>query len=332
MARRKSPAKMKKAQPSVTRLWFHVNSRNATNYVDLSLAASAVNRRFYRQGTNWAVAGMELHTFGTGGANPSGSFTISKVPDTWVAQNAHTKAKSLWMKSQDQVLDEMPSIKAKYRDYKVFLDSNMVSSTIQPFSTDAAGDGEILIPVDKVNKTHAIGEWVYSTIQLPNDGGSTPPTEITMHMVGDDSGDSRGIIHGYACSRSRPQLFEPNVPSEEGWMNEVFDVAELNEEIREDVVENNDKAPYRVGDANAAAASQDLEFYPGGKTNVPNAAVHSRQFISASTVGGTTYIQGGQFGCGLVRFDFDISDAQDSMYLCIDLVPGHEKGYLTEVY
>ena len=321
-------------QPAVTRLWFHIDSRNTTNYVDLSLAASAVNRRFYRQGTNWAVSGMELHTFGQAGSgvSPSGSFVVSKVPDTWVAANAHTKAKSLWMQSQDQVIDDANSIKAKYRDYKVFLDANMVSATVQPFATTAASDMEILIPVDKVNKTHAIGEWVYSTIQLPNDGGSSAPTEITMHMVGDDSGDSRGIIHGYALSRSRPQLFEPNVPSDDGWMNDVFDVADMNEEIREDVVENNDKAPYRVGDANATTATLDFEFYPGGKTNVPNAAVHSRQFISSSTVGGTTYVKGGQFGCGLIRFDFDISDSQESMYLCIDLVPGPQKGYLTEAY
>jgi len=332
MARRKSMKKMKKVQPAVTRLWFHINSNNSTNYVDISLAASAANRRFYRQGTNWAVANMELHTFASATDAPTGSFTISKIPDTWVAHNAHTKAKALWMKSQNQVLDEMPSIKAKYRDYKIYLDANMVRSSIQPFTTAPAADGEIAIPVDLANKTHALGEWIYSTIQLPNDGGSVPPTEITMHMVGDDDGDSRGLIHGYALSRAREQLFEPNVPSDDGWMNDVFDVADLNEDIREDVVENNDKAPYRVGDANATTPTLDLEFYPGGKTNVPNAAIHSRQFISASTVGGTTYIQGGQFGCGLMRFDFNISNAQDSMYLCIDLVPGNEKGYLTEAY
>ena len=323
---------MAKIQPSVTRLWFHVNSRNATNYLDLSLAASVANRRFYRQSASWAVAGMSLHTFPSGSDSVVGTIDVEKIPDTWVAQNAHTKAKSLWMESQKQVLDEQPSIKARYNDFKIFLDSDMTGSDIQAFSTDAAADGDILIPVDSTNKTHGVGEWIYSTIQLPNDGGANPPTEITMHMVGDDAGDSRGIIHGYALSRSRPQKFDPSVPSDDGWMNEVFDVADLNEDIREDVVENNDVPPYRVGDANGSSPTQDLEFYPGGKTNVPNPAIHTKQFITGTTVGGKTHIEGGVFGCGLIKFNWSVSNAQDSMYLCVDLVPGKYKGYLTEVY
>ena len=105
MARRKSTPKL---QPAVTRLWFHIDPNSERNYVDLSLAASAANRRFYRQGLRWAVAGMSLHT----ADGTTGTFDVSKVPDTWVAQNAHEKSKALWMKSQDQVLDDQPSTKS----------------------------------------------------------------------------------------------------------------------------------------------------------------------------------------------------------------------------
>ncbi len=333
MARRRMS---RKTTPAVTRLWFHVGSKNTYNYVDLSLACSIANRRFYRQSSQWAVAGMSLHTFADGATAPNGSFTVQKIPDTWVAHNAHTKAKSLWMKSQDQVLDDAPSIKAKYNDFKIFMDVPMKGSSIQGIGTDVANNGDILVPVDASNNATRVGEWIYSTIQLPDDGGANPPTEVTMHMVGPDTtgvgAESRGIIHGYAESRSRPQKHDPNIPSDGGWMNDVFDVADMNDEIREDVTENNDVPPYRVGDANDPLPSQDAEFYPGGVNNVPGNAVHSRQFISASTVGGKTNIEGGVFGCGLIKFDWDISDAQDSMYLAIDLVPGGYKGYLTEVY
>jgi len=323
MARRKSYKKMASIQPAVTRLWFRVKGTNLLNYVDLSLAVSAANRRFYRQGLTWAVAGMSLHT----DEGTTGDFTISKVPDTWVAKNAHSKAKSLWMKSQNQVIAEQPSIKAKYRDYKIYLDEDMVNANITDDNTPSANN-TIMLPVDAEDLNTKIGEWIYSTIQLPDSGGSNPPVEINMHMVGADttSPQSRGLITGYGLSRSRPQDFDPNVPTSGGWMNDVFDVADNLDEIRDDVHNNNDEPPYRVGDPLSA-----LEFYPGGVNNQPNAALHSISFVTTSTVGGKTHVEGGMFGCGLMRFDWNIKGA-DEMYLAIDLVPGTQKGYLTEAY
>lgn len=320
-------ARAKKMQPAVTRLWFHIRPANTTNYIDLSLAASAVNRRFYRQGTTWAVAGMALHT-----TSATGQVTVSKVPDTWVSKNSHTKAKSLWMKSQDQVLDNDESVASKYRDFKVYLDGNMVGATVQPVSPAPAGDGVIMLPIDRQNQVCKIGEWEYSTIQIPSDGGANPPTEITLHMVGDDVGNSKAIIHGYAESRSRPFRNDPNIPSQSGWMNDVFDVADNLDEIRQDLETQNDQPPYRVGDRNAPISGQDLTFYPGGPNNMPSTAIHDIQGISTTTVGGKTHINGGMFGCGLIRFDWDITSEAESMYLAVDLVPGEYKGYLTEVY
>lgn len=323
MARRKSYKKMASIQPAVTRLWFRIDATNQRNYVDLSLACSAANRRFYRQGITWAVAGMSLHT--TEGA--SGEFTVSKVPDTWVAKNSHSKAKALWMKSQNQVIDDQPSIKAKYRDYKIYLDEDMVNANITDDNTPSA-NGTIMLPIDSEDYNTKIGEWIYSTIQLPDAGGSAPPVEILMHMVGPDttSPQSRGLITGYGLSRSRPQDVDPNVPTAGGWMNDVFDVADNLDEIRDDVHNNNDEPPYRVGDPASA-----LEFYPGGVNNQPSAALHSISFVTTSTVGGKTHVEGGMFGCGLMRFDWDIK-GPDEMYLAIDLVPGTQKGYLTEAY
>jgi len=315
----------RKSTPAVTRLWFHVTPGTGKNYIDLSLAASAANRRFYRQGTTWAVAGMSLHA----GEGITGVFDVSKMPETWVAKNAYSKSKKLWMKSQDQVLDDQPSIAAKYRDFKVFLDSDMVSADIQDATANPATTGEIMLPVDRQDFTAKIGEWTYSTIQLPNYGGSSSPTEVTLHMVGNDDGDSRGMIRGYGLARSRPATIEPNTPTAGGWMNDVFDIAEMNDEIRLDVTDNNDVPPYRVGDE----VSND-EFYPGGKNNQPSTALHAVSYVTSSTVGGATHVQGGTFPCGLIRFDWDLVDKESigSMYLAVDLVPGNYKGYLTEVY
>lgn len=326
MARRKSS----KIQPAVTRLWFNINPNNTLNFVDLSLAASAANRRFYRQGTTWAVAGMSLHVGSTEEETAAGDFTVSKVPDTWVAKNAHTKAKALWMKSQDQVLDDQPSVAAKYRDFKVYLDDDMVGASIQDVSANPAGNGEIMLPIDSGDFTAKTGEWIYSTLQLPYGDGSSPK-EWNMHMVGANedtqAATSLGIIHGYGLSRSRPFDIDPNVPTDGGWMNEIFDVGENLDEIRVDVTDDNDLPPYRVGDETTSD-----EYYPGGVNNQPEAALHSISFVTSSTVGGKTPVEGGMFGCGLMRFDWDWTATPASVYLAIDLVPGHYKGYLTEVY
>ena len=335
MAKRKS-RKMSKIQPSVTRLWFHIKSDNTTNYLDLSLAASAANRRFYRQGITWAVAGMTLHTSPSGESAVTGEFDVSKIPQTWMAQNAHQKTKRLWMKSQNQVIDDQPTIPAKYRDFKVYIDGDMVGASIQEQSEDPqdpADNDTILLPVDRQNFPTKTGAWDYSTLQLPRDGGSLSPDEVNMHMVGNNVAagggtlESVGIIHGYGLSRSRPQSIDPNTPTDGGWMNDVFDVADNLDEIRLDVTDNNDTPPYRVGDEESAS-----EFYPGGVNNVPSTALHSTEFISQSTVGGKTHVAGGMFPCGLIRFDWLISNASQSMFLAVDLVPGNQKGYLTEVY
>lgn len=321
MARRKTT----KIQPAVTRLWFHIDPNNERNYVDLSLACSAANRRFYRQGMRWAVAGMTLHT----GSNTTGDFDVSKVPETWVAKNAFEKSKMLWMKSQDQVLDDQPSIPARYRDFKVFLDGEMTTATKQAVSTAAAVQNDILLPVDRNNQIAKYGEWIYSTIQFPVDGGAAPPAARNLHFVGaDQSTVSKGMIHGYGLSRSRPQDIDPNTPGDGGWMNEVFDVADNLDEIREDIEEENNVPPYRVG-----VAGETEEYYPGGENNQTDAALHAVCFVSGTTVGGKTHVDGGMFNCGLIRFDWNLVPGTDTaMFLAIDLVPGTHKGYMAEAF
>jgi len=64
MARRNS-----KIQPAMMTMRFSITvppGIAARNYIDLSQSASILNRRFYRQGLNWAVAGFKLVTSGNG--------------------------------------------------------------------------------------------------------------------------------------------------------------------------------------------------------------------------------------------------------------------------
>lgn len=91
MARRSYNKKRgKKIQPAPLNLSFTAAGGTATNWIDLSQCASIVNRRFYRQGINWAVAGFTVTVTGT--TTSPGSVTISKVPNTWMASNAWHKS------------------------------------------------------------------------------------------------------------------------------------------------------------------------------------------------------------------------------------------------
>ena len=90
MARKYSAKKRNKIEPSVQTMTIYVPvpAGTSTSYIDTSQIASLLNRRFYRQGINWPVAGFKILS------NPgyTGSCTISKLPNTWIMSNAWEKA------------------------------------------------------------------------------------------------------------------------------------------------------------------------------------------------------------------------------------------------
>jgi len=331
MAKRKySNRKTKKLQPAVMNLSF-TPMGNGTNYIDLSRAASVVNRRFYRQGINWSVAGF---TVTTAGNTAPGSVTICKAPTTWVTYNAWVKGRAMWEKMKDQVLDGEPSIDGKYADFKINLDSTMAGASLQ--TANPATSNQILQPVDCAynfpynDGGFAVQEWVYSDIHIPTDGGAAAPEEFNLHLVGGDStgtNQSKGVIHGYGLSRSRPiNTGDPNVGIE-GWMTELFDLADNLEEVRDGIITHNDRPPYPVEDS-----SSTNEAYPGGQQYSTEVVGYASFGTSVGSTGSITLqrsIKGGMFPCGLIEVKSDLSGP--SFYdLIVHLVPGHHRGYLCE--
>ena len=79
--------------------------------------------------------------------------------------------------------------------------------------------------------------------------------------IGDDVGlASKGIIKGYADSRSRPQDMEPNVPGSMSWMTLAFDDGENLPDIAIDLRYENESPPYLVGEDHSIVTN-----YPGGE-------------------------------------------------------------------
>ena len=326
--------KKTKFQPAPLNLSFTAAGGESTNWIDLSQCASVVNRRFYRQGLNWAVSGITVTVTGT--TTSPGSVTISKVPNTWVASNAWHKSFATWNRMNDQVLDEDPSIKPRYHDFKVYLNSAMKGGQQQNSITTPV-DGDILVPTDAAYNLPTMGEWKYSTIQIPNDGEPSIPgntVEYNLHMLGDSTTTSKGLIQGYAHSRARPQPLDPNVTAvtgttiAENWMTELFDVGDNLPEIRADLDDDNDAPPYKVGEHGSG-----IEYYPGGETQLPGPEVVGYAVISSP--GGTNAItaqrniRGSNFPCGLIQIDTALAGIT-AYDIIVHLVPGSHKGYLCE--
>ena len=127
MAKKKSGYKrMKKIEPAVQTLWFNVITPADTTdskFIDLSQVASLVNRRFYRQGINWAVSGIETYsTVSTEGFSSQGNIVVSKLPTTWVMSNAWEKGFRNWQRMNNEALAESESVRPRFLDFKIYAD------------------------------------------------------------------------------------------------------------------------------------------------------------------------------------------------------------------
>nr|AGA18462.1 hypothetical protein [uncultured marine virus] len=316
MARRTSN-KIQPAELTLLTATSTVNAGASAEFtIDLSQCASLLNRRFYRQGLNWAVAGFKIITQ----SGVSGNVSVSKLPNTWVTSNAWEKAFRAWNKQQMEAIDDAgaESAVARFRDFKVFADVQHVTD----------GIANNLLPYDgsrPIALQFGVGEWEESLIVVPNvDGVTIAPGEYKLHMVGvnNNAGQSRGIIEGYADSRAYPQSPDPVSPvigSGQNWLRDMFDVGNDNSEITENATDRNDNLPYPQVD------------YPGGEVQAPGLMVHDFNGITGTTIGGITRLKGGNFPCGLIRVAFDnTGDTSGNLTLIVDLVPGNHRGYLAE--
>ncbi len=325
----------KKMEPAVKTLVFNYSVPANTlqnNTIDLSQCASLLNRRFYRQGINWAVASIKVLTSGS----TTGLIGISKLPETWVMSNSWMKGFAAWQRMNDEALEESESVKPRFLDFKIYADS------IQ----HTAGFGANLLPTaDLLAGTPAVvGEWESSKYVIPQPGGATNSREVvavgsSYPGAGASGLDAVSLIEGYAASRSLPAIEDPNAPTDAGdvtganaenWISGIFDEGTTQDDrVLDDMITENNVAPYPFeGDK---AGNLDT-MYPNGANQLTGLQIHDIDTITGTTVGGITHIKGGMFPCGLVRVDVQNTSDTLSMgiNLLIELVPGFHRGYLCE--
>lgn len=296
---------MAKIQPAPKTLSFFIPA-SGVNYIDLSQCASVVNRRFYRQGLNWAVSHFTFVS-----AAP-GQVTVEKLPDTWVTSNAWHKTYAAWKHQQDEAMEEAGAVSAiaKYRDFKIHADPGHVT----------AGFGANLAP-GIATAPFLLGEWSASQIVIPNDAGVAGATvEYQLHMVGDNmavgAGQSKAMIQNYAESRAVPFSPDPAIQDpQDSFFSEMIDVGEIQEQVVTNATDHNDLLPYNQDD------------YPGGAANAAGMEFFDVTHFTVTTVSQKNKMIGTNFPCGLIKLTSTVDAA---ITVLVHLVPGNNRGYLTQ--
>ena len=316
---------MPKLQPAVQILNFRMTADSTTGWIDISQAASIVNRRFYRQGLQWAVSGITLQQQTSAPLyEPSpGAIRTEILPQSWVMSNAWHKSFALWRKQQSEALaaSDSESVRAAFNDFKIMMDTQHV--------TDFIGQGADLNATNLIPRIattqFSTGEWDASQIVIPNSvadasGSEVDPEEFYLHAVGAGSGpDSKGIITGYSYSRALPQspdpVIETNTNSAFNWMREMFDVGNDDQEVLQNASLRNNELPY------------DQDDYPHDGVNAPGLQLLSEHYINPNSINSRVAVPGTVVPCGLIKVTNETSVVLD---IQVHLTPGKHRGYLAE--
>ncbi len=334
MAYRRSRGKAGKIQPAVQTMTFTVSvpaGSTVNSVIDISQCASLVNRRFYRQGVQWAVNNLKfLSSAGVGQLD--GTITCRKLPETWIMSNAWEKGFRVWQKMNNEALAETPSVKPKFLDFKIYMDEDHHD----------AGFGANLLPVN-ISGTITAGEWQPSKFVVPKTDGTDGTSNREIIATGANyPGPSTAtglnavsLIEGYAASRGLPDVLDPNAPADassvdvvaaENWMAALFNEGtDQDHEVLEDMITENNIAPYPFENDGVNVDT----MYPGGANQLAGLQIHDLEYVTGTTIGGTTMIKGGLFPCGLIALRFvNNGDTTLNHTFTLDLVPGQHRGYM----
>ena len=188
------------------------------------------------------------------------------------------------------------------------------------------------------------GEWVASKFVIPDNsvpGGVAYDREViavgaNYPGAGASGFNAISMIEGYAASRGLPNVLDPNTPDDasdadgtipQNWMSALFnDGTEQDADVLEDMITENNLAPYPFENDGTHTDT----MYPGGANQSPALEIHDFTTLNATSISAITYAKGGNFPCGLIRFDTTNFTDSTNVLIFIDLVPGNHRGYLCE--
>jgi hypothetical protein len=314
-----------KMQPAITDILFRADvagQGDSRSYIDTAKELSKINRRMYSQSRMYGYQGLTFiwkSQVAVGVQQLSSiEVTVATAGNTWIVHNAHVKGHALWNQMQDLVLDDNPSVKGKWHDFKIVL----VDSHDQTRQLDA---------LDGAFNPYADGEWNYSTYVMPQHevdpvtGEPLPAVDFEATLIGPDLGvaGKRSLVKAYQDSRATVFADAPNVPAAftDSFFNLLTDSGSQEPELATVIETENDNPPYPIDD------------YPGAETQAPEPVVVQYGAISASEVDGR--VGGFVAPCGLLEITIKGYDQNGAEFpresmpfvdLLLHVAPGTYKG------
>lgn len=312
---KKSQRRMKKMEPAVTSLFYDIPS-GTSRFIDIASDLSRLNRKLYRQGYQYVVAGVTVTD--DVGITSALDVSISTAGNTWVTQNAWTKGHALWTEMNREVLDDNPSVQGKWADYKVSLTENMAFANTISALNGAAG-------------ALASGyEWQKSIYVVPQHdvdpitGAVLPAREFTACLVGPDDLPNGvfSLVKAYEESRATVQDITPNVPAAlpDSFYLKLTDDGSQDPELADVIIDANDQPPYSPIDG----------AYPGGAYYTTSEATTRVCRGVKNDFTPTMQLPGFTAECGLLRVDGTRPPGADNVNyrLQLHLVPGNYRGVM----
>ncbi len=314
--------KRKTLQPSVMSLWYEMPTSDGfgvSRFIDIASDLSRLNRKLFRQGYQYAIAGVTV--IDDVDVTSSLDVSISTAGNTWVTQNAWTKGRALWNEMNKEALEDNPSIQGTWADFKVALTENQAAANTISALNGAAGP---FLPGY---------EWAKSVYVLPQHdvdvvgatGTVKPAEEFTACLVGPDdmAGFVFSLTNAYEESRATVQDFNsPNVPVAlpDSFYLKLTDDGSQDPELAQVIVEANDQPPYAMSPG----------AYPGGAGYSTSEATTRVARGVKNDFTPTMTLPGFTVECGLLRIDAlrPAGAASDNVRIQIHLMPGPYKGVM----
>ena len=238
MAGANLPAKKyTKTSPTATRLSFECTG-NATQFIDIGLALSKINRRFARSGVYYYVNSVEVYN-----ADP-GIIDIHTLPDTYMTKNAWNY---LFSKYQ-QMNSLVDTPRGKWHDFRVFMTN--LHRTTGSLSPSMHGINAASTEIDSNETFH------YSLFTTADDDGDAvqEADNFYVHMVGPHVGNSGnwtsvGAIKSYNAARSQVSMAGTPIVNTDNPDDPILNMFDMSsEEFLNDIADNlanmDDMPPY----------------------------------------------------------------------------------------
>lgn len=298
------------------------STNQRTSFINLARDLSAVNRQLFRQCRNYKIKSIRV-------ADDDGHkyVQLGCAPNTWAMKNSLKRAYNRWKEMNDQVLDDQPSLKSRWSDFKPYL-SPLHMQVVE------AGSGGTIESVEDMNGNKInYGEWVHSEFESPDGTSSVDGYKVGVlggHLGSPGSYQYVGLIESYGDTRGTVNSQVPNtdvtVASDDPLLN-LLDAGTQFDEIAENIINENDRPPYKLEFTSGSGLGR---AYVGGSANLPVPLMFGESNPNEYKDSHTFYNI--DIPLGVIRIDHELEagEPDTNFSVIIEVAPGNYKGVHSE--